>query len=118
MGRLSSDLGVEKRWDKELALDEQWRLVLARLLLHRPDWVISDESIAELDEENREIALSIFSSELAKTAVVSVGRNAPGHGFYQRTLSLHTQLPGLRLPLHYENGVPAEATTEDAACCI
>ena len=110
LGRLVPELGVKKRWDKELTLDDQWRLVLGRVLLHSPDWVIYDESIAELDEENRKIALSIFSSELAKTAVVSVGRQAPGNGFYQRTLSLQTRLPGLKLPLHFVSGGPAHDT--------
>ena len=121
LGRLGPQLGLKRRWDKELTLDEQWRLVLCRVLLHSPDWVIYDESIAELDEENRKIALSIFSSELAKTAVVSVGRQAPGNGFYQRTLNLQTRLPGLKLPLHFVNGAPlkeetAKATAEVATC--
>ena len=119
LGRLGPQLGVNKRWDKELTLDEQWRLVLGRVVLHSPDWVIYDESIAELDEENRKIALSIFSSELAKAAVVSIGRHAPGQGFYQRTFHLQTRLPGLRLPLHFANNAPQEeeAATEEAATC-
>ena len=119
LGRLGPQLGLKKRWDKELTLDEQWRLVLSRVLLHSPDWVIYDESIAELDEENRKIALSIFSSELAKTAVVSVGRQAPGHGFYQRTLNLQTRLPGLKLPLRFLEGAPLkeEAATGKVATC-
>ncbi len=119
LGRLGPQLGTKKRWDKELTLDEQWRLVLCRMLLHRPDWVIYDEFIAELDDENRKIALSIFSSELAKTAVVSVGRLAPGHGFYQRTLHLQTRLPGLKLPLRFVEGAPLkeEAATGKVATC-
>ncbi len=110
LARLAHDLGAIKRWDKELTLDDQWRLVLGRVLLHRPDWVIYDESIAELDEENRKIAVSIFSSELAKTTVISVGRQGPGQGFYQRTLALQTRLPGLKLPLHFQDTQPAHAT--------
>jgi putative ATP-binding cassette transporter len=115
LGRLGPQLGLKKRWDKELTLDERWRLVLCRVLLHSPDWVIYDESIAELDDENRKIALSIFSSELAKTAIVSVGRQAPGNGFYQRTLHLQTRLPGLKLPLHFVNGAPLKEPTATAA---
>jgi len=119
LGRLGPQLGVKKRWDKELTLDEQWRLVLGRVVLHSPDWVIYDESIAELDEENRKIALSIFSSELAKATVVSIGRHAPGQGFYQRTFHLQTRLPGLRLPLHFASNAPQkiEAAAEEAATC-
>ncbi len=119
LNRLGPLLALKKRWDKELTLDEQWRLVLGRVLLHSPDWVIYDESISELDDENRKIALSIFSGELAKTAVISVGRHAPGHGFYQRTLTLQTRLPGLKLPLRFVNGTPQKEETpagEVATC--
>ena len=61
------NLNVEKRWDKELSLDEQRRLNLARVLLHRPIWIIKDESISELDEESRQLVLSLFEKELAHT---------------------------------------------------
>lgn len=100
LGRLAPELAMTKRWDKELTLDDQWRLVLGRVLLHKPDWIIYDESIAELDDENRKVALSIFESELAHTAVVCVGRLVPDSGFFHRTLHLQAKLPGLKLPLH------------------
>ena len=75
--------------------------MLGRVLLHKPDWIIYDESIAELDDENRKVALSIFSSELAHTAIVCVGRMVPdSNHFFHRTLHLQSKLPGLKLPLH------------------
>ena len=108
--RLAPDLGAKKRWEKELALEEQWRLVFARLLLHRPEWLIYDETIAELDEESRKIAFSIFASELANTAILSVGRRVPGQGFlFHRTLRLQARLPGIKLRLHFNASVPQEA---------
>ncbi|MFZ1108927.1 MAG: ABC transporter ATP-binding protein/permease [Rhodomicrobium sp.] len=107
LGQLAGELDVEKRWDKELSLEEKRRLNLARLLLHRPKWVIKDESISELDEESRQLALSVFSTELADTAFISVGRHEPIHGFYQRTLTLKTRLPGIRLPMHMVENIPA-----------
>ncbi len=110
LGRLATELDVSKRWEKELTLDEQRRLNLARLLLHRPQWVVRDESISELDEESIQIALSIFSTELAQTAFISIGRHDPGLGFYQRTFALNTRPPGVRLPLQFENNMPRQAT--------
>jgi len=109
LGHLAADLDVKMRWEKELSHDEQRRLNLARLLLHRPQWVIKDESISELDDESREIASSIFSSELKHTGFLSIGRYDPGHGFYQRTLNLQTRLPGLRLPLRFKEEIPEPA---------
>jgi len=96
--RLGPELGTVKRWDKELTLDERRRLVIGRVLLHRPQWLIQDESMYELDEESRNIALSIFATELAHTAVLSIGRRHPEGTFYQRILSLHTERCEMRLP--------------------
>ncbi len=107
LGQFADQLNVDKRWDKELSLEEKRRLNLARLLIQRPKWVIKDKSISELDEETRKLALSVFSTELADTGFISVGRHDPGHGFYKRTLNLKTRLPGIRLPLHMAEDCPA-----------
>jgi len=104
LGKLAADLNVEKRWEKELALDEQRRLMLANMLLYKPQWIIQDESIIELDEESLQVAASIFADELADTAVISVGRLDPGDGFYSRTVNLCTHPPTLHMPLRLENG--------------
>ena len=119
LGRLSPQLAEAKRWDKELTLEDQWRLVLARVLLHKPNWIVYDESIAELDDENRKIALSIFSEELKDTAIVCVGRQVADSGFFHRTLRLQARLPGLKLPLHLvdpppKNPLDGDLTTEFA----
>ncbi len=104
LGKLSADLNVERRWEKELALDEQRRLLLANMLLYKPQWIIQDESIVELDDESRNLAASIFTHELADTALISVGRFDPGNGFYTRKVDLCTAPPSLHMPLRLENG--------------
>jgi putative ATP-binding cassette transporter len=90
LGRLASSLNKVKRWDKELTLEDRRRLILGRMLLHRPQWVVQDESIYELDEETRKAALSILGNELKQTAVLSIGRHYPNNTFYQRVLNLET----------------------------
>jgi putative ATP-binding cassette transporter len=114
LGQFSFALDAVKRWDKELTLGEQRRLILGRMLLLRPQWVIQDETISELDEESRKLALSIFALELAHTAVVSIGRYDPSLKFYQRTLSLQSRLPGLRLPIQFQSEAPVQARAEVA----
>jgi vitamin B12/bleomycin/antimicrobial peptide transport system ATP-binding/permease protein len=99
LGPLGAELNVEKRWDKELSLEEKRRLNLARLLLHRPKWVIKDESISELDDDTRKVAVSVLSTELRDMAFICVGRLEPGHGFFSRTYNLKTRPPGIKLPL-------------------
>ncbi len=91
-------LDDEKRWDKELTLDERRRLTIARVFLHRPEWVVQDESIYELDEESRRTALDIFRGELKHTAVLSIGRRHLEGTFYQRVLNLQA-FPGKPISL-------------------
>ncbi len=90
LGRLAPSLDKVKRWDKELTLEERRRLILGRMLLHRPQWVVQDESIYELDEESRKTALSILRDELKQTAVLSIGRHYPNDTFYHRVVNIET----------------------------
>jgi putative ATP-binding cassette transporter len=83
---LVPSLDREQRWDKDLSLDEQQRLAFARLLLHQPRWVLLDDAMGALEEDQRRLMLSIFEDELADAAVISVGRSPAHNGFYTRTL--------------------------------
>jgi putative ATP-binding cassette transporter len=86
LGHLVPALEHEQRWDKELPVEEQQRLAFARLLLHQPRWVLIDDAMGALDEEHRRLMLSIFEHELARAAVISIGRSAVHDGFYTRIL--------------------------------
>jgi putative ATP-binding cassette transporter len=86
LGHLVPALEHEQRWDKELPVEEQQRLAFARLLLHRPRWVLIDDAMGALDEEHRQLMLSILAHELADAAVISIGRSPDHAGFYARTL--------------------------------
>jgi putative ATP-binding cassette transporter len=92
LGHLAPSLDKVERWDKELSLEERRRVMLGRMLLHRPRWVVQDESIYELDEETRKTALSIFDKELQDTTVLSIGRHYPHDTFYHRIMNLETGL--------------------------
>ena len=94
---LSPELDRVARWDSELGGDEQQNLAFARLLLHKPRWVLIDDSIGRLDEDSRNIALDIFRRELAGTALISISRRDVPDGFYTRILRLTKDPEGLRL---------------------
>ena len=79
-------LEQEQRWDRNLPLEEQQRLAFARLLLHQPRWVLIDDGMGALDEEQRQLMLSIFDHELADAAVISIGRSPAHGGFFSRVL--------------------------------
>jgi len=88
LGHLAQALDRAERWDKELTVGEQHRLGCARLLLSKPQWVISDNALDLLDEEFSESILSIFDRELAGTAVLSLSPRESASGFYGRVLNL------------------------------
>jgi putative ATP-binding cassette transporter len=87
LGHLIPALEREKRWDRELSPEQQQRLVLARVLLHRPQAVFFDDVMSALDGELHLLALSIFEHELAATTVVSIG-DPTYHTFYNRSVGL------------------------------
>ena len=78
----------EERWDKSLSLDQQQRLVFARLILHKPGYVVLDDVGAALAEEHRQLMYELFKDELGKSTVVNITRTEPTDSFYHRTIRL------------------------------
>jgi putative ATP-binding cassette transporter len=100
--RLAASLDEGMRWSRDLSLDEQQSLGLARLLLHKPRWVLIDDGLSALEPKARKSMMGIFDRELAGSTVISTGRPASENGFYGRTLHLR------RCPRD-EQGAPASA---------
>ena len=88
LDNLAGSLDTAARWDRELGLGEQERLSYARLLLERPKWLICDEGLDPVDEESREVLLSILAGELAESAVVNISQRREPKDFYGRTAEL------------------------------
>jgi putative ATP-binding cassette transporter len=93
LGHLVASLDRRERWDRQLSLDEQQRLAFARLLVHAPRWVVVDDALGALDQDHRNLALSIFDRELAGTALIGLAREPAADGFWRRVLHI-LELPG------------------------
>jgi putative ATP-binding cassette transporter len=91
---LSVWLDREARWDKELSEPDQQGLAFARVLLHKPRWVIVDEAIGSLREEARAKLFDIFEKELATTAVIYISGSQAEDKFFTRVLRLTKQPRG------------------------
>ena len=81
MQRLVPEIDAQKRWERELNDDEQQDLAFARVLLHKPPWLLIDEVFDSLDDITLTRAASILQQELANTGVIFIGRNDPKHLF-------------------------------------
>jgi len=92
--RMSASLDRRARWAKEISYDDEVRVTLARLLLLKPQWIFTEQTIDGMDEEQRAIFTSILGKELANTALVTVSGKASATDFYTRTVNLVMDEPG------------------------
>jgi vitamin B12/bleomycin/antimicrobial peptide transport system ATP-binding/permease protein len=76
------------RWDSELTWDDQQSLMLARLLIHEPRWVVIDEVLDAIDGDTRTRALEIFSKDLKDAAIIHIGRGNAADPTFTRFLHL------------------------------
>ncbi|WP_163849273.1 ABC transporter ATP-binding protein/permease [Pseudooceanicola aestuarii] len=60
-----------------LSLGERQRLALARVLLHRPDWVVLDEATSALDPAAEAHVLALLRHDLPKAAILCVAHRDP-----------------------------------------
>jgi putative ATP-binding cassette transporter len=87
LGRLCTRLDATERWDRELNEDEQHALALARILIHMPPWIVIDEVLDSLDDTALDLAVDIFTKDLAQSTIIHIGRN-DAHQTFKRVLHL------------------------------
>ncbi|MEJ1120137.1 ABC transporter ATP-binding protein/permease [Phyllobacterium sp. CCNWLW109] len=72
--RLETMLDFSARWDRELSDDEQQSLAFARLMLHKPEWVVIDESLDAMESDAYDRVVAVLREHLAKSTIVHIGR--------------------------------------------
>ena len=95
LSRLAPMLDRASRWDEELNWDEQQSLMLARLLIHRPRWLVLDEMLDSIDGETRARAFEIFSRDLKDAGIIHIGRGSAADFSFTRLLHI-VKDPGMR----------------------
>ncbi len=77
--RYVPSLDVAQRWDRELSEDQQMALVLARVLLHAPHWVVFDDTFSSMEDDTLRRVIFMFKQHAARTTIILVGRSAQAH---------------------------------------
>jgi len=77
--RCVKDLDASRRWDRELSAEEQMALVLARVVLHAPRWVVFDDTFSSMENGTLEGAIAMFTQHGANTTVIHIGRSTQMH---------------------------------------
>jgi putative ATP-binding cassette transporter len=72
LGRLENHLDETAQWEQQLTGDEQQRLTIARVLLHKPEWIFMDDATAALDEAMEKRVYEILAARLPAAAVMSM----------------------------------------------
>jgi putative ATP-binding cassette transporter len=85
--RMVSLLDRHARWDRELPHEELQCIAFARILLHRPKWIVIDQALGGLQERGSKQILDAIRADLPDTGILNIGRT-DADGFFQRTLRL------------------------------
>lgn len=91
LSHLVSALDTAASWEKELSDPEQQGLAFARLLLHRPRWVVIDTAIDTLSPQTRRALFDALRKELPETAVLAISGVEHKFDFFDRSISLSLQ---------------------------
>lgn len=73
IGSLAARLDDEETWDHALSGHEKQLLAMARVLLHRPDWILLDDATSGLDEVTERRIYEVLLQRLPHAAVVALG---------------------------------------------
>lgn len=76
LGFLAGELDREDTWSQRLSGGEQQRIVLARAMLARPQWLFLDESTSALDEKLEADLYRTLVERLPTTTIVSISHRS------------------------------------------
>jgi putative ATP-binding cassette transporter len=97
LGHLKEKIDEDAPWDQTLSGGEKQRLAFARLLLHKPDIIVLDESTSALDEPSQEKMMQLVNDELKEATVLSVAHRPELEAFHSRKITLERRKGGAKL---------------------
>ncbi len=82
-------------WTQLLGAAEAQRLSIARLLLHRPGWILMGDALDALDPAGADALLALLREELPEAILIVTGRHPGAVQFFQRHLTLERSAEGV-----------------------
>jgi putative ATP-binding cassette transporter len=115
LARLKTSLDRVARWDRELSDGDQRLLAFSRLYLHRPRFVIIDEALDMMETGERDRVLAMLAGDLARSAVINIGRGERNGHFFTRKVHLVKDVEGRALrPIRLKHAGPEAPTLAEA----
>jgi putative ATP-binding cassette transporter len=90
---LAARLAEAGDWDATLGSVELQRLAIARVLLHRPSWILLGDTTTALEPEEADRMVDLLASALPDAALLVLGRHPGAAERFTRRLTLR-RLPG------------------------
>jgi putative ATP-binding cassette transporter len=75
-------------WDSVLGSVEMQRLAIARVLLHRPRWILLGDTTTALEPEEADRMIDLLATELPDSALLVLGRHPGAAERFSRRLTL------------------------------
>jgi putative ATP-binding cassette transporter len=107
-------LDTVERWDRRLTDDEKQRLAFARVVMHRPLWIVVQNALDVLDPESRMRIRELLMGDFAEMGIINIGHDLPEEGIYARKLHLQVDPGGLSFKPAHEHGLSALQESADA----
>jgi vitamin B12/bleomycin/antimicrobial peptide transport system ATP-binding/permease protein len=109
--RLTPQLDTDTRWDRSLSDEEKQTLAFARVILHRPQWIVLNGALDILDADSRARMEALLAGPLSGLGVIDIGQDRGEEGFFGRKLRLDVdpQGPTFRPPRELRTAGAARA---------
>ncbi len=89
LSHLRGSLSRTARWDRELGDDDGRLLAIARLVLHKPRWIVINGALDPLKGEARRRVQSVLEGDLSGSAIINLSQlNHRNDTFFSRVLQL------------------------------
>jgi vitamin B12/bleomycin/antimicrobial peptide transport system ATP-binding/permease protein len=97
LAHLKEKIEEEGPWEQTLSGGEKQRLAFARVLLHKPDILVLDESTSALDPPGQDAIMELLNKELKNVTIISVAHRPELEAFHSRKIVLERRKGGARL---------------------
>jgi putative ATP-binding cassette transporter len=86
--RLQPLLDTTERWDRVLSEDEKQCLAFARIIVQRPQWLVSNGAFDVLDPVSRARIEEVFAAQLTDVGLINISQHEARDAFFTRRLQL------------------------------
>lgn len=96
LGPFARELAVSARWDQLLNASERQSIAFARALLLKPDWLVMDDALVQIDPDSQGKIIALLEGSLAHVGLIGIGNGSGTEPakLYRRSVTILSE-PGV-----------------------